>query len=270
MKKSNVTLLTAIMIATSLTHFSCSGDNDDGTPSSSSVTETPSSSSETPSSSSEVSSSSSVDESGGGGSSSSQETLLGESGTFTDGRDGNVYKWVKIGELFWMAENLKYDVPNTDADMCYSDNTDRDYCADYGRLYSWATAMDFDVCPAGWHIPGSEEFEALIEYAGGSQTAGTKLKATSGWNVHYEYGNGTDSYGFSALPGGDGDLGNFLGDFLRVGQSGSWWSNKAENEESAWRMNINYDFGRTVYYYTSKLRLFSIRCVNDISAIPSI
>jgi len=122
---------------------------------------------------------------------------------FTDSRDGISYKMVTIGSQTWMAENLNYDVPNVTNDGCsYND------CS-YGRMYSWSTIMNGSpgssaipsgvqgICPVGWHVPSDWEWEILQDNVGGNETAGTKLKSTSGWNNN---GNGTDEYGFSALP----------------------------------------------------------------------
>lgn len=138
--------------------------------------------------------------------------------TFKDARDGIFYKWVEIGEQTWMAENLKYNT--TTGSKCYKDLPSN--CTTYGRLYDWATAMNLSsscnttncvvnsghqgLCPAGWHLPSSAEWNTLITYAGGS-SAMKKLRATSGWGDSYTNLNGTDDYGFKALPGGFYSLG---------------------------------------------------------------
>jgi len=175
--------------------------------------------------------------------------------TFTDSRDGKKYKTVKIGEQVWMAENLNYAAKGS---KCYGEGDkvnkglDDKYntiyatlsnaeiqanCAKYGRLYDLETAKT--VCPAGYHLPSREEWDKLPQIVGGEQTkecgengceegyiviwegTGKKLKSKSGWNDH----NGTDDFGFSALPGGyrmppddSVDGGTFYG----VGNQGSW------------------------------------------------
>jgi uncharacterized protein (TIGR02145 family) len=132
---------------------------------------------------------------------------------------GQKYKTVKIGEQTWMAENLNYEAEGS---VCYDNNPDN--CAKYGRLYDWEAAIK--VCPEGWHLPSIEEWDKLLRfvdsedkvyrYVGGdtssagpyeNRRAGKYLKAVSGWNSYKGYdgnGNGTDKYGFSALPGGRG------------------------------------------------------------------
>ena len=123
------------------------------------------------------------------------EELLaaGKYGEFLDSRDGQVYKTIEIGSLVWMAENLNYSVAGS---YCYKNNTN--YCAKYGRLYTWNVAID--VCPNGWRLPTRYEFESLLK------GDGSNLKATSGWSGEPPWEsvkcNGTNSTGFSALPAG--------------------------------------------------------------------
>jgi uncharacterized protein (TIGR02145 family) len=140
----------------------------------------------------------------------------GGSGSFSYG--GQTYKTVKIGNQTWMAENLNV---TTDNSWCYDDNPDN--CAIKGRLYTWSAAMS--ACQSvGWRLPSKGDFDTLIAFAGGTYVAGTKLKATSGWgesgNGGSQYRNGTDDYGFSALPGGKRDT---AGVFIYP-YNGDWWS----------------------------------------------
>ncbi|MDR2583420.1 MAG: DUF4116 domain-containing protein [Fibromonadaceae bacterium] len=138
-------------------------------------------------------------------------------GTFTDPRDGKVYKTVKIGKQVWMAENLAY---NAEGSKVY--DNDESNCQKYGRLYNRHNAMK--ACPEGWHLPCNEEWDILINFVGGKEIARDKLKAKSGWKertfLGVTDGNGTDDFGFSALPGGICDNGRFY----CVGEIGSWWS----------------------------------------------
>ena len=154
--------------------------------------------------------------------------------TYTDSRDGQVYKAVKIGEMEWMAQNLNYETENS-----YCAYTTPDSCAKYGRYYTWVEAVgkteeecgeghecgliNYDyaegICPTGWHLPSQTEWYALMRAIDG-QNASTaiKLKAEEGWA---EGTGGSDDYGFSAYPGGEwyGD-----DDFFYEGSAYFWVS----------------------------------------------
>jgi uncharacterized protein (TIGR02145 family) len=188
--------------------------------------------------------------------------------TFTDSRDGKVYKIVKIGGQTWFAENLNYA---SDGSECHSNSVDN--CNKYGRLYDWTTAMK--ICPSGWNLPSNNDWTALMEFAGGRRLAGTKLKATSGWNnYHTKNGNGTDDYGFSALPCGYGGYYSNYSTVNGLGENGHWWSDTGCDSASVGTKRCpSYDYayswgvgnsggsmgGNTV----RKIYLYSVRCVLD-------
>jgi uncharacterized protein (TIGR02145 family) len=195
---------------------------------------------------------------------------------FCDSRgEGKAYKKVTIGTgataQTWMAENLNYDVPDNTTDVCY--DNDPANCTKYGRLYNWATAMDNSassntvpsgvqgVCPQGWHLPSNAEWTTLTGYVESDKSctscAGTKLKAKSGWSSN---GNGTDDYGFSALPGG---YGNSDGSFNDVGNYGYWWSASEINSYYAYGRIMYYNYEFVGWYDDSKNYLFSVRCLQD-------
>ncbi len=185
-----------------------------------------------------------------------------ESGSFSDPRDGQTYKWVKIGNQVWMAENL-----NLVADDSWCHNNIIANCGQYGRMYTWDAVMNGasssnatpsgvqGVCPAGWHVPSDAEWAQLINYVGSSSA--TKLKAKNGWSSD---GNGTDDFGFSALPG---SIRSDNGIFSGIGNYGYWWSS-TENSSShvlSWGMASSYvDVDRL---NISKTSGFSLRCVQD-------
>ena len=156
-----------------------------------------------------------------------QEMLAaGKYGELLDVRDSQVYRTVQIGEQVWMAQNLnfRYTQPTADEDSssfcCEGDSTS---CAKFGRLYMWSATMDSvgmysengkgcgygltcspnnpvqGLCPMGWHVPDTSEWRVLTEYVGGYEVAGKKLKSLGKW---FNDLNGTDNYGFSALPTG--------------------------------------------------------------------
>jgi uncharacterized protein (TIGR02145 family) len=201
-------------------------------------------------------------------------------GSFIDTRGGinRLYRTVKIGNLTWFAENLNYAGENGDIGACYD-------CNKYGRLYSWASAMNIDleynellwdesdenhqgVCPAGWRIPNNSDWTALIEYAGGESTAGTKLKSKTGWaNAGQGIITGTNDFGFSALPGGSCNSGSSCRNPTSIGV---WWS-ATENEynwngraENAWELYMGSNLSEA-NLYDMGIKMYSayVRCVSS-------
>ena len=183
----------------------------------------------------------------------------------TDSRDKKTYKTVKIGEQVWMAENLNYEAKGSkcggtniqtaegeEGTFTYSTLEDKNTanCDKYGRLYDGETVAK--ACPSGWHLPSDKEWQTLVDFAGGNDKAGVKLKAA-------KFG-GTDNFGFSALSGGDGDN---TGNFLNVGEEGYWWSSTETPGHSAycWKMLSNFEFVERIDMV--KLYFLSVRCIKD-------
>jgi uncharacterized protein (TIGR02145 family) len=211
-------------------------------------------------------------------------------GSFTDSRDGQVYKTVTIGTQTWMAENLnyaytgvKYNYSSYTSDStswCYKNKASN--CDKYGRLYTWSAVMDSaaqfsvnagtrcgygktctpnsphrGICPEGWHVPTNEENSTLYTYIGGSSTAGSLLKSTSGW---YNSGNGTDKYGFSVLPAG---YRSYYGDFYNEGSYAYLWSASENDSYSAKNQYFLYDGDYVSQSSRSKYYGQSLRCLKD-------
>ena len=181
-----------------------------------------------------------------------------EYGTLTDERDGQTYKTVKIGTQTWMAENLNYAYLQPTAELdsssfCYRDSAS--YCEKYGRLYSWDVAIN--ICPDGWHLPDTTEWNTLFAAVGGSSTAGKMLKSTSGWK---NSGNGTDAYSFAVLPAGYGDNGKTY-DF--EGSDADFWSSTEDDSGSAYDVLMNYHDDVAYLFNFGKRHAFSVRCVKD-------
>jgi len=178
---------------------------------------------------------------------------------FTDNRDGKKYKTVKIGTQTWMAENLNYYAIGS---MCYNNISSN--CDKYGRLYDWNTAMK--ACPRGWHLPSNDDWRKLLIFVDGERYAGKKLKSKNGWNG-CSGGNGSDSYGFSALPGGAAwqDSSGIV--FGTIGSSSEWWSSSSEYWAAglliayAPSLTCNSDSLTLEYRYEKCLQ--SIRCIKD-------
>jgi uncharacterized protein (TIGR02145 family) len=270
-KFTKIALTASLGLAITFT-FSCSGDDGDNPPLAPAISSSGGSSSSHPGSSSSVLLSSS--------SSSRLSSSSTQSGIVYGvpvSYEGETYQTVVIGSQTWMARNLNYAVEGS---KCYGNSEAN--CATYGRLYDWATAMALPgcgygtscgsqigskhkgICPSGWHLPSDAEWDVLITTVGGSSTAGTKLKATSGWNDYNGASGGTDSYGFSALPGG---LGSSGGNFYFAGNDGYWWSSTEGNDYYAnfyanfrYMYNINESVRWDSYY---KDDLFSVRCLQD-------
>ena len=188
----------------------------------------------------------------------------------TDSRDGQSYKVVKIGKQVWMAQNLNFE---TEESYCYDD--DEANCSKYGRLYTWASAMDGEglfsgnavgcsdgkkcsptypvrgVCPMGWHLPSRDEWETLLKFVG-EDNAVTLLRAKVGWE-----GDGTDRYGFSALPaGGKVDYGVYLG----LGKMTCFWSSSEKYSNSADTFTLH---SVAIVIDDGKFAGYSVRCVMD-------
>jgi uncharacterized protein (TIGR02145 family) len=197
-----------------------------------------------------------------------------QTGTFTDTRDGQTYKTVTIGTQTWMAENMNYKTDRywsygdaTDFNISWCYNNDTSYCDKYGRLYDWETALT--VCPAGWKLPDTADWRTLITTVGGKEIAGKLLKSKSGWN---ENSNGTDNYGFSALPSG---YRAYIDDnFNDVGKVGCWWTatekDRRDYLHGGWvEGHFDYDkvYCRVIHDYNvfeqceRGIYGFSVRCV---------
>lgn len=202
--------------------------------------------------------------------------------------EGRIYHTVQIFSQCWLIENLNVgtmingSVEMTDNGIlekyCYSNDTNK--CDQYGGLYQWDEMMSYSmqqgtqgICPAGWHIPADNEWKILegavdSQYGIGDQVwnlyglrgydAGTHLKSINGW---YGSGNGSDSYGFSGLPGGYRySDGNFYYKSLHA----LWWSSTDGNATSAWNRYLSYnnpvvdrDYGNNKGFG------FNVRCIKD-------
>jgi uncharacterized protein (TIGR02145 family) len=184
--------------------------------------------------------------------------------SITDIRDHIVYRTVKIFDQIWFAENLAYRGPDgTLGWWCENDTSFRNL----GRLYDWNTAMAGSysekaqgICPVGWHIPSSGEWYHLFSNLGGKDSAGYKLKSTSGWAYGY---NGIDQYGFRAMPAGMRyyPTGEFMG---TIGATNFWSSTRLSMTESV-NFGLWSDPGSTAFSHNQKPMTYgySVRCIMD-------
>jgi uncharacterized protein (TIGR02145 family) len=206
--------------------------------------------------------------------------------------DGNVYKTINIGTQTWMAENLKTTRYNDGSEIPYvTDNSEwvalktgayrwyendaENYKNLYGALYNWYTVKTGKLCPVGWHVPGDDEWKQLEialgmteeeadswggeDYGdiGRGTDQGNKMKAISGWTSWEGVnGNGNNSSGFSALPGGDTD---WYGWYEIAGQCTSWWTSTQEGSGRVVDSGSG-TVGRSIFYAHCG---FSVRCLKD-------
>jgi uncharacterized protein (TIGR02145 family) len=202
---------------------------------------------------------------------------------------GYDYATVLIGDQCWIAENLRNEnYKNGDAipaglsdsewtsttsgatavygegsSDCYTWTPDGDACDEawslneYGRLYNWYAVDDVrGLCPSGWHVPTDGEWTVMTDFLGGESAAGGQMNTTYGW---YNGGNGTNSSGFSGLPGGS-RFDNGLFDY--AGYLGCWWSS-SPYDSFAWSRYLE-TFYEGVYHNFNYLREgLSVRCVRD-------
>ena len=218
------------------------------------------------------------------------ENPVNGNGEMCDDRDYQVYKYVKIGSLTWMAQNLNYAYNKPTAgngldssSVCYGDKgdvepIDRGDCGNgKGRLYIWSAAIDSatldaagsvcgngmqcnfseniqGVCPDGWHLPSKAEVSALVSYDGNTVTTiSQKLKAQETWTTP-----GTDDYGFSVLfVGGAYNPGAYWTNFT------FFWSSDNSATTHAYGLFIypsdsNSNTGNTLKNYMG-----SVRCIKD-------
>jgi uncharacterized protein (TIGR02145 family) len=198
--------------------------------------------------------------------------------TFTDTRDKKTYKTVKIGTQTWMAQNLDWHGEDGHLGLCYGDEPKKrirnpENCRKYGRLYDWDEAMQ--ACSKGWHLPSNEEWQTLVDFAGGGDIAGKKLKTKNGWDrcKRIEIDNrgrvtnnddcGTDDYGFSALPGGISFDNFFYVNFDGVGNYGGFWSATESVYDLAHLRGMAYRDKLVVRAAYSKSVSLSVRCLKD-------
>ena len=192
---------------------------------------------------------------------------------------GMTYHTLLIGNQCWMKENLNYETGNS---WCYND--DPVNCEKYGRLYDWSTIMNGanssnsnpsgvqGICPDGWHIPSDREWKVLegaadslytVSYSGWDtfdwrgSNAGKRLKSFSGW---YENGNGTDNFGFAALPGA---WRNYSGYFYYYKEGAFFWTSTKESSDKAIYRSLYYTRDQIERNYKHIDYGMSVRCVKD-------
>lgn len=214
---------------------------------------------------------------------------------------------VKIGAQLWMVKNLDVStfrngdsIPEAKTAeewlafgaqgkpaWCYYNN-DAAYGIKYGKLYNGHAVNDMrGLAPDGYHIPSTEEWEKLREYSAGDRgllKAGLGLKSAKGWNGYFQYGEqivsskGTNSTGFSGLPGGFRQKAEFIDygfgegleyfpEFQLMGDEGRWWSSTKTTNSRNYHEYNDYFTLRNSYTFSHHYKLrfygFSVRCIKD-------
>lgn len=191
--------------------------------------------------------------------------------------DGNSYRTVRIGNQWWMAENLKttkYNVgtiiPRVEGYKAWYELTNGAYCwyndiieykEVYGHLYNWYVVNTGKLCPTGWHVPGYDEWTTLVSYLGGRDGTAGKLKETgfTHWQIPNEGAN--NKTGFTALPGG---FRHQMGSYCEIGEMGSWWLSTETFPGTAWSISLgSIGNGLMEDMYIGKNWGLSVRCIRD-------
>ena len=166
-------------------------------------------------------------------------------------RNGDPIPHVKTGEEWAKAGNEGKPA------WCYYDN-DPANGEKYGKLYNWHAVNDpRGLAPEGWHVPSDEEWTTLIDYLGGEDAAGIKMKSQNGCKAN---GNGTNESGFSGLSGGVRSISEAFGS---VDSDGYWWSSTENFASDAWVRNLSCNSGDVGRGSWNKGYGFSVRCVRD-------
>lgn len=204
------------------------------------------------------------------------------------GHEGYDYSTVLIGDQCWFSENCRY-LPEVSPSSEGSETDPYYYVYDYegstvseakatenyetyGVLYNWPAVMTEGICPIGWHIPSDEEWMELEMFLGMSEpeatdtgwrgsSLGNSMKSTSGW---YSGGNGTNSSGFNALPGG---LRSSAG-VNQISVMTYWWSSTdfydiEYDSYRPWERGLDQGHQNVFRFYDSKYYAYSARCIKD-------
>jgi len=191
--------------------------------------------------------------------------------------DGNVYRTIKIGNQWWMAENLKVThycngdaIPNVTDNSTWSNLTTGAYCnydndvnnvTTYGRLYNWhAVNGSRNIAPTGWHVPTDAEWQTLVDYLGGESVAGGKMKEIGTKHWDGENIGATNESGFSALPGGARQGG---GTFGVMGNHTDFWTSTESSISDAWYRTLGRYYSGVSRMTNSKQNGCSVRCMRD-------
>jgi uncharacterized protein (TIGR02145 family) len=193
---------------------------------------------------------------------------------------GNPYSVIQIGSQSWLSENLRtskfndhssievheensawvsnYYLTTQKPVMCWFNNDSiTNFTNKYGALYNWYAVKTNKLCPLGWHVANSNDWAILVNFLGGADKAGEKLKSRTGWMNQLPETNSTS---FNALPGGYRD---YNGNFCPVGPYGGWWSSSNRAYLAEWIKLFEKDQSIATKNSPSYYNAYSVRCVKD-------
>jgi uncharacterized protein (TIGR02145 family) len=172
--------------------------------------------------------------------------------------DGYSYDIVAIGDQCWFAEDLNYNPLNSNwEDLSFIEA--RTYAlpesfangTPQGARYNFVAVEQLELCPAGWHVPSSEDidvFENFLEatFPGGNE--GLAIRNDSAWTL------GTNETDFNAFP---------MPDYTQSNQA-HWWTTSSSgypDAEGFYQSEPYTEFARHVAF--SRNLRFGVRCIKD-------
>lgn len=208
-------------------------------------------------------------------------------GILEDTRDGKTYKTIVIGEQTWMAQNLNYDLDDNRRQCCYRNQDD--LCSRFGKLYTWAGAMDYDknrcqdaayctlashqgICPDGWRVPVVEDWDTLwmnVGYNSENLAIDSNYKykvihalITDTSYITWDRSGKGDYFGFSATEHGyrESNQGSFWS--LYTTPSAYWTSDQVGATSSKAYIASMYSSSVDFEQY-SKTGQFAVRCIKN-------
>jgi uncharacterized protein (TIGR02145 family) len=203
-------------------------------------------------------------------------TINSSQPTFTDPRDGNVYRIITIGPQTWFAENLRFigTIPQVSSQISWGSiwndgnptyqpawayyNNDQNNNQTHGKLYNWYAVNTRTLCPPGWRIPDQIDWIVLISNLGGFNVAGGKIKTITDWKSPNT--GATNESGFSAQPSG---IRTFQGAFFDLGIQSFWWSLDEINQQEGGTWGVAYDSSELIIARAEKNFGLSCRCIRE-------
>lgn len=161
-----------------------------------------------------------------------------------------ILKTVKIGNQVWSADNIRFPLKGS---VCYENNTKN--CEIFGPLYTYEQALEVAEKYPGWRLPTKTDIHELIEYLGGAEVAGGKLKVDG-------------SSGFNALMAGFREAQD--GQYYRINEQTGFWTSTAEDKTTAWKYYLTIESAKVRFHPVYKEYGDSIRLLRTINGCQEI